>query len=351
MDRPSPRQSASLPVTADLLCPAETLEQIPAASSGRRSATAVLPAPVCEIAIHAEAQEPTATAGTALDTRHVVTLPMSAASASAPRPEQDGEAAEAGAAPDPSAPSKAETKASGGTSHAVTTFSQGPGPGNSNDEQLALSAFSALPDEILAIIAAGAVDTEGGVNGPSAQDAFRVLDALRTTPTPWAPNQTDPLTRAERVLVSQNWDFFASLQAGQLTPEIAKAAITADGLLLKVLPEALRTEELCLAAVQQTGLALQAVPEARRTRELCLMAVRFFGAVLDDVPTGLRDREICLAAVSDFGEALKDVPPELRDLEMCLVAYMSYSTLALEHIPEHLRPEVLRAAQEAASGQ
>jgi hypothetical protein len=80
------------------------------------------------------------------------------------------------------------------------------------------------------------------------------------------------------------------------------------------------------------------------------MAVRSFGGVLDDVPPGLRDREICLAAVSDFGQALKDVPLELRDLEMCLEAYKSYPMMALEHIPEHLRPEVLRAAQEAGSG-
>jgi hypothetical protein len=129
----------------------------------------------------------------------------------------------------------------------------------------------------------------------------------------------------------------------RLLEEHCLAAVQKDGLLLKDVPEALKTPEVCLAAVRrgyQGWQALEYVPESAKTPELCLYAVQRNGYALKFVPEALKTPELCLDAVQSNRYALKFVPEALKTPELCLAAVQQHGW-ALEHVPEALKtPEL-----------
>jgi hypothetical protein len=63
--------------------------------------------------------------------------------------------------------------------------------------------------------------------------------------------------------------------------EAALIAVWADGMALRDVSDALKTEAVCLAAVRQWGPALAFVPKAMKTPNVCLETVRQDGRRCD----------------------------------------------------------------------
>ena len=124
------------------------------------------------------------------------------------------------------------------------------------------------------------------------------------------------------------------------TEAVCLAAVGRDGVALIFVPEPLRTEAMCLTAVKQNGRALQYVPEHLCTEAICTAAVTEYGHALEFVPRLLRTEAICTAAVTEYGRALEFVPIPLRTQEMCLAGVGSNGA-ALQYLPEHLRTEAM----------
>jgi hypothetical protein len=91
-----------------------------------------------------------------------------------------------------------------------------------------------------------------------------------------------------------------------------KAVIQQNGMALKYVPEAQKTEDLCLEAVKQNGWALEFVPEAQKTEALCFIAAKQNGWALKFVPEEQRTEALCLAAVQQNGWAFKYVPKHMQ---------------------------------------
>ncbi len=99
---------------------------------------------------------------------------------------------------------------------------------------------------------------------------------------------------------------------------VCEAAVRQYGLLLKRVPEALRTTAICAAAVRQNGLALRWVPEDMKTPEICADAVCSSGWAVKHVPADLLTEDLCLVAARDAGaEALELMPHEMVTRRIC----------------------------------
>jgi hypothetical protein len=104
-------------------------------------------------------------------------------------------------------------------------------------------------------------------------------------------------------------------------------------IVLKYMPENLKTTEMCLAVVQQYGFALKYVPENFKTMELCMAAVQRNGFALEYVPESFKTMELCMTAVQQNGHLLKYVPDNLKTLEMCIMA-VQQDRENLKFVPE-----------------
>lgn len=118
-------------------------------------------------------------------------------------------------------------------------------------------------------------------------------------------------------------------------------------MLLKNVPDRLKTSAICLAAVRAYGGNLAWVPEEMRTPEMCLAAVLASGSNIGFVPNRLKTPEMCLQAVQEYGENLRLIPEALRTREVCGSA-VRQNLHALQFVPEMLRaavaaPEQIRA--------
>jgi hypothetical protein len=101
---------------------------------------------------------------------------------------------------------------------------------------------------------------------------------------------------------------------------------------------------VCLAAVKQNGLVLRYVPDSLRTKEVSLAAVEQDGRALEYVPEALKTEDMCLAAVKEDGRALKYVPAALKTADMCLAA-VKQDDWALRYVPEALKADICLAAK------
>ncbi|MDR2583586.1 MAG: DUF4116 domain-containing protein [Fibromonadaceae bacterium] len=120
------------------------------------------------------------------------------------------------------------------------------------------------------------------------------------------------------------------------TAQLCFEAVKNNGEALEYVPEKLRTAELCLEAVMNNGKALKYVPEEFKTAKLYLEAVKSNGRALEDVPEKLRTAELFFEAVKNFGGAIKYVPKEFRTAEMCLEATKNFGD-AIRYVPEEFR--------------
>ena len=99
---------------------------------------------------------------------------------------------------------------------------------------------------------------------------------------------------------------------------VREAAVRQCGMMLKLVPEALRTPAICAAAVRQNGLALRWVPEDMKTPEICADAVCSSGWAVKHVPADLLTEDLCLVAARDAGaEALELMPHEMVTRRIC----------------------------------
>jgi hypothetical protein len=107
------------------------------------------------------------------------------------------------------------------------------------------------------------------------------------------------------------------------------------------MPKEFVTEELCLAVAQKNGLMLRFVPEELKTGAVCRAAVESSGH-LDNVPEALKTEELCLIAVRKKGGALSHVPKKLLTEALCIAA-VKQDEQALEYVPKNLRAKVKAA--------
>jgi len=113
-------------------------------------------------------------------------------------------------------------------------------------------------------------------------------------------------------------------------------ALEGDGIVLKFVPEQLRTPQLCLKAVRSNGLALCFVPEEQQTHQIVMAAVTNEGAALEyAVPEFQNDPDICEKAVESNGEALEFVPEHLCTKPLVLSA-LAQTLDSLDYVPEAL---------------
>jgi hypothetical protein len=105
-----------------------------------------------------------------------------------------------------------------------------------------------------------------------------------------------------------------------------------NGLLLELLPEALRDEELCTIAVKEDGGSLFCVPAALRTERLCEAAATENSIALRHTPKELITADFLCRVVSKNSKALQDIPPEFLSTEMCMRAVENDGRL-LQHVP------------------
>ena len=165
------------------------------------------------------------------------------------------------------------------------------------------------------------------------------------------------------------------------TEALCLEAVKQNGLALRFVPLALRTEAVCLAAlahgrvadyapatayvparlleesgavrdaaVRHCGMVLRHVPEALRTPDLCLVAVRQNGLALRWVPENMKTPEICADAVCSSGWAVKHVPADLLTEDLCLVAARDAGIGALELMPRRLATRAVCGAAAEADG-
>ena len=135
----------------------------------------------------------------------------------------------------------------------------------------------------------------------------------------------------------------------QKTEAICLAAVQQDGYTLQYVPEAQKTEALCLAAVQQSGSALRYVPEALKTEAICIAAVQKSSWMLQYVPDAQKTEAMCLAAVQESGGNLEYVPDSLKTEAICLTA-VQQSSYAIKYVPEALNTEPICIAAVQDSG-
>ncbi len=91
-------------------------------------------------------------------------------------------------------------------------------------------------------------------------------------------------------------------------------------LLLKDIPEHMKTKGICELAVSKRGLSLQFVPEHMKTEEMCKLAIAENGLALEDVPENLKTEKLCEKAVAKTGVALKFVPEHMKSKDICKTA-------------------------------
>ncbi len=115
--------------------------------------------------------------------------------------------------------------------------------------------------------------------------------------------------------------------------------VSADGMVLRFVPEFLKDKEVVLAAVNQNGLALKdAPPSLQNDKEVVLIAVKKNGLALQYASQPLQnDKEVVLVAVSTSGKALFFASNELsNDEEVCLVAVTKHGD-ALDYVSDELK--------------
>ena len=174
----------------------------------------------------------------------------------------------------------------------------------------------------------------------------RVIDQLINDPGLFLESPRHIIKDEDLVInvVSKNTSAMEYIPPAGITPKVAYAAVSNDGIALQDVPEELRTPEICKAAVSSNSWALQYVPEELKTPELCKAAVSNNSETLQDVPEELRTPELCKLAVSNDGETLQYVPEEFRTPELCKLAVSSKGS-ALRSVPEELKtPELCKLA-------
>jgi hypothetical protein len=127
-----------------------------------------------------------------------------------------------------------------------------------------------------------------------------------------------------------------------LIPELAD--IQQCGLMLKFIPDTLRTLEICMIAVKQNVDALQFVPKELRNHELYIIALKQKGSTLRFILEKNRNCVLCKIAVQQYGSALQYVPEKLRTPEICMIA-VGKDGYALQYVPEiHITHEICMIA-------
>jgi YD repeat-containing protein len=96
-------------------------------------------------------------------------------------------------------------------------------------------------------------------------------------------------------------------KAPYMTEIEALVAVKADGLMLGVIPEELRTAKVALAAVQENPHAMQYVPKAMHTEGLALEAVTIDGEALRWVAPHASTRDVAVVAVANNLAAIRYV--------------------------------------------
>jgi len=159
-------------------------------------------------------------------------------------------------------------------------------------------------------------------------------------------------SRFERILthvIQQNGLALKGVPKALRTEALCKIAVAQDGLALEYVPPALLNDEMHSLAVARNGWALVFVPENLRTEELYKLAVAQNGGVLRHVPMALRTDEVCRIAVTQDGSVLECVPKALRSEAICSIA-VAQNSFSLAAAPEALLTESMYRAALAQNG-
>ncbi|GHV85216.1 hypothetical protein AGMMS50230_08240 [Spirochaetia bacterium] len=159
------------------------------------------------------------------------------------------------------------------------------------------------------------------------------------------------------VKTKSNWAKFLILKfipEELKTPKFCLEAVLTHGLALKYVPKKIANKDLYLCAVLENGLALKYIPSKFRTKELCLTAVKNQPASLKYVPKQYKSKELYLAAAKNAPWNYKYIPKQYRNnavLDSNKIQYSDWDTavrvdgLLLRYVPYHLRtPELCLAS-------
>lgn len=107
-------------------------------------------------------------------------------------------------------------------------------------------------------------------------------------------------------------------------PELIDAwirAIDKDISMIQYMPKHLITSDICLAMIKKNIDGLLYIPDECITPEICEYAVEHDCNALELIPLRFMTRDLCFKAVSKFSDALRLVPPEFVDLDMINTVY------------------------------
>ena len=123
-------------------------------------------------------------------------------------------------------------------------------------------------------------------------------------------------------------------------PELADLAIDCQWL-MRVIPNALKTEKLVEKHLQYCHGAIAGVPPTllKKNKEWCEKAVKFHPSIMEYVPDEIKDYQFCLQAVQFFGKALKYIPQELLKKHPELVEIGIKNAGVLYSVPKKMRNE------------
>lgn len=120
------------------------------------------------------------------------------------------------------------------------------------------------------------------------------------------------------------------------TPERCLAAVTQNGLVLKLIPKHLHTHDLCLAAVSQNGQSIEYVAPAILSHKIRIEAVKNDGMALSLIPVKYAKKRVCFEAVIQTGMALEFVPKQFVSKDICVAAIMQ-NGLSLQFVPSKMK--------------
>ena len=109
-------------------------------------------------------------------------------------------------------------------------------------------------------------------------------------------------------------------------------------------PRARITHAMVDAALRADESAVCFVPKRLMTPARYAAALRQGVKTWEQIPDAMLSEEACAEHVREAGWRLADVPTPWRTVAVCAAAMQAHAS-ALQHVPDHLQPQVLQAAQ------
>ena len=114
-----------------------------------------------------------------------------------------------------------------------------------------------------------------------------------------------------------------------------KEELTLDQVLQTFYPQML------IESIKQNPLVLKYIPENLKTFGMCFLAVVKYGMVLEFAPESFKGVEMCFLAVEQHGRALEFVPEQFKKYHICLMATKKHKP-NIRYVPDCLKDKCLK---------